>query len=60
MLDFLKAVGYSLLVIAGVGLALGIGAVVTALSALLGTALLGGAIILVIVLMVKEFLDSKQ
>lgn len=60
MLDFLKAVGYSLLVIVGVGLALGIGAVVTALSALLGTALLGGAIILVIVLMVKEFLDSKQ
>lgn len=60
MLDFLKIVGYSLLALGGFCLALGIGAVVTALSAVLSTVLLGGAVILVIVLMVKELLDSNK
>ena len=60
MLDFLKIVGYSLLALGGFCLAHGIGAVVTALSAVLSTVLLGGAVILVIVLMVKELLDSNK
>jgi len=58
MLDFIKLLGFGLVATMVFCLALGIGAVVTALGALLGTALLGGAAILVIVLVVKELFDS--
>jgi len=58
MLDFIKLLGFGLVATMVFCLALGIGAVVAALGALLGTALLGGAAILVIVLVVKELFDS--
>lgn len=59
MLNFLKLVGGTLLVLAGIGLALGIGAALTALSAIIGTAMLGAAAILIIILVVREFLEGK-
>lgn len=58
MLKFLKLVGGTLLGLGMFGLAVGIGAALTALSAIIGTALLGGAALLVIILMVKELLDN--
>ncbi len=58
MLKTLKLIGGTLLILGGFGLAVGIGVVISALSALIGTALLGGAVILVIILMVKELLDN--
>ena len=58
MLDFIKLLGFGLVATMVFCLALGIGAVVAALGALLGTVLLGGAAILVIVLVVKELFDS--
>ena len=59
MLNFLKLVGGTLLALAGIGLALGIGAALTALSAIIGTVMLGAAAILIIVLVVREFLEGK-
>jgi hypothetical protein len=59
MLKFFKVIGGTLLAIGILGLALGIGAVVTALSAFLGTALLGGAVLFIIILVVKEFLEGR-
>lgn len=60
MLKFLKVVGEVLLAIGIIGLAIGIGAVLSALGAVLGTALLGGAALLVIVLMVRELFQDKS
>lgn len=54
MLDFLKWIGYILVAILGVSLALGIGAVLTVLGSLLSMILLGGGVILIIILMVRE------
>ena len=59
MLNFLKLVGGTLLVLAGIGLALGIGAALTALSAIIGTVMLGAAALLIIILVVREFLEDK-
>ena len=59
MLNFLKLVGGTLLALAGIGLALGIGAALTAMSAVIGTVMLGAAAILIIVLVVREFLEGK-
>ena len=59
MLNFLKLVGGTLLALVGIGLALGIGAALTALSAVFGTVMLGAAAILIIVLVVREFLEGK-
>lgn len=59
MLNFLKLVGGTLLVLAGIGLALGIGAALTALSAIIGTVMLGAAALLIIILVVREFLEGK-
>ena len=59
MLNFLKLVGGSLLALAGIGLALGIGADLTALSAIIGTVMLGAAALLIIILVVREFLEGK-
>lgn len=59
MLNFLKLVGGSLLALAGIGLALGIGAALTALSAIIGTVMLGAAALLIIILVVREFLEGK-
>ncbi len=59
MLNFLKLVGGTLLALAGIGLALGIGAALTALSAIIGTVMLGAAAILIIILVVREFLEGK-
>ena len=59
MLNFLKLVGGTLLALVGIGLALGIGAALTALSAVIGTVMLGAAAILIIVLVVREFLKGK-
>ena len=59
MLNFLKLVGGTLLALVGFGLALGIGAALTALSTVIGTVMLGAAAILIIVLVVREFLESK-
>lgn len=59
MLNFLKLVGGALLALAGIGLALGIGAALTALSAIIGTVMLGAAAILIIILVVREFLEGK-
>ena len=59
MLNFLKLVGGTLLALAGIGLALGIGAALTALSAVIGTVMLGAAAILIIILVVREFLEDK-
>lgn len=59
MLNFLKLVGGTLLALAGIGLALGIGAALTALSAVIGTVMLGAAAILIIILVVREFLEGK-
>lgn len=59
MLNFLKLVGGTLLALAGIGLALGIGAALTALSAIIGTVMLGAAALLIIILVVREFLEDK-
>lgn len=59
MLNFLKLVGGTLLALVGFGLALGIGAALTALSTVIGTVMLGAAAILIIVLVVREFLEGK-
>ena len=59
MLNFLKLVGGTLLALAGIGLALGIGAALTALSAVIGTVMLGAAAILIIILVIREFLEGK-
>ena len=59
MLNFLKLVGGTLLALAGIGLALGIGAAHTALSAIIGTVMLGAAALLIIILVVREFLEGK-
>ena len=59
MLNFLKLVGGTLLALVGIGLALGIGAALTALSAVIGTVMLGAAAILILVLVVREFLEGK-
>ena len=59
MLNFLKLVGGTLLALAGIGLALGINAALTALSAVIGTVMLGAAAILIIILVVREFLEGK-
>ena len=59
MLNFLKLVGGTLLALAGIGLALGIGAALTALSAIIGTVMLGAAALLIIILVVREFLEGK-
>lgn len=59
MLNFLKLAGGTLLALVGIGLALGIGAALTALSAVIGTVMLGAAAILIIVLVVREFLEGK-
>ena len=59
MLNFLKLVGGTLLALVGIGLALGIGTALTALSAVIGTVMLGAAAILIIVLVVREFLEGK-
>lgn len=59
MLNFLKLVGGTLLALAGIGLALGIGAALTALSAVIGTVMLGAAALLIIILVVREFLEGK-
>ena len=59
MLRFLKLVGATLLAFGGFSLAVGIGAALAALSAVLGTALLGGTALLVIILMVKELFEGK-
>ena len=59
MLNFLKLIGGTLLALAGIGLALGIGAALTALSAIIGTVMLGAAALLIIILVVREFLEGK-
>ena len=59
MLNFLKLIGGTLLALAGIGLALGIGAALTALSAVIGTVMLGAAALLIIILVVREFLEGK-
>ena len=59
MLNFLKLVGGTLLALAGIGLALGIGAALTAFSAVIGTVMLGAAALLIIILVVREFLEGK-
>lgn len=59
MLNFLKLVGGTFLALAGIGLALGIGAALSALSAVIGTVMLGAAAILIIILVVREFLEGK-
>ena len=59
MLKLLKLVGGTLLALGVLGLALGIGAALTALSAVIGTVMLGAAAILIIILVVREFLEDK-
>jgi hypothetical protein len=59
MLDILKWVGYGLLSILGFGLALGIGVALSALSAVLGTVMLGGAALFAVILIVREFFEAK-
>ena len=59
MWNFIKLVGFGLLALMGFCLALGIGALIAALTASLGTVLVGGAVILVIILVVKELFESR-
>ena len=59
MLKLLKLVGGTLLALGVLGLALGIGAALTALSAVIGTVMLGAAALLIIILVVREFLEGK-
>ena len=58
MLNILKWIWYAILSCVGVGLAIGIGAVLTALGAILSTIVVGGSAMLVIILMVKELLED--
>lgn len=60
MFHTLKWVGYSLLAILGVGLAIGIGAALSALGAILGMLVLGGGAILTIILLVRELLGDEN
>jgi len=60
MWNALKLTGYVLVAVCGFCLVVGIGAATAALAALLGTALLGGAVLLVIILMVKELIDKED
>ena len=60
MLKFLKVVREVLLAIGIIGLAIGTGAALSALGAVLGTALLGGVALLGIVLVVRELFQDKS
>ena len=55
-----KWVFYTVLAIAGVYLALGIGAILAVVGAALGTICIGGFTLLAIVLMVQEFFEGKK
>ena len=60
MWHYIKWVFYTLLSIVGVALAIGIGAVVAIIGASLGSILLGGFILLIVVLMVKELFEGPD
>lgn len=60
MLELLKGVGYCLLAIVVLSLALGIGAALTALSGVLGLIALGGGTLFIIILVVKDFFETRK
>lgn len=58
MWHYIKWVFYALLSVVCVALAIGIGAVVAVIGASLGSILLGGFILLIVILMVKELFEG--
>ena len=60
MWHYIKWGFYTLLSIVGVALAIGIGAVVAIIGASLGSILLGGFVLLIVVLMVKELFEGPD
>lgn len=60
MWAILRWVFYTMLAVAGVYLAIGIGAILAIIGAALGTICIGGFVLLVIVLMVQEFFEGKH
>ena len=60
MWALLKWVFYTLLAVAGVYLAIGIGAILAVVGAALGSIFIGGFVILVIILMVQDFFEGKK
>lgn len=60
MLELLKLVGYCLLAIVVCGVAIGIGAGLTALSGILGLLFLGGGALFIAILVVKDFFETRS
>lgn len=59
MLNFLKQVGTLLLGILVFCLALGMGAVLTALSSIIGLVVIGGVALMIIILIIREILGAN-
>ena len=60
MWAFIKWAFYTLLAVAGVYLAIGIGAILAIIGAALGSLAIGGFVLLIIVLMVKECFEGPD
>lgn len=58
-MQILKLIGYSIVVIVGFCLALGIGAAITAFSAVIGTVALGAVIVFFGALALQEYWESR-
>ena len=56
-MQVLKTLGYVLMILVGLAAATGVGIIVSALSSIIGFALLGAVAIVFIVAAVKEFFD---
>jgi hypothetical protein len=60
MLSILKGIGYGIVAILGIGLALGMGAAIAALSSIIGLVVTGGVALVIIVLVIREILGANE
>ena len=60
MLSILKGIGYGIVAILGIGLALGMGAAIAALSSIIGLVVTGGVALVIIVLVILEILGANE
>lgn len=60
MLSILKGIGYGIVAILGIGLALGMGAAIAALSSIIGLVVTGGVALVILVLVIREILGANE
>ena len=60
MLSILKGIGYGIVAILGIGLDLGMGAAIAALSSIIGLVVTGGVALVIIVLVILEILGANE